>query len=103
MRPKLVAPIDKIAREFFEIVYFAVVDDDDRMIFVKQRLSATGNIDYGKSSMTQTNSTVDKDTITIRSPVILKVVHTGKQSRINVMRHPAIEYSNYSTHVDPKY
>ena len=73
------------------------------MIFVKQRLGANGEIDYGKSSMTQSNSTIDEDPIAIRTPVKLEVVHTGKQRRINGMSRPAIEYSYYSTHIDPDY
>jgi hypothetical protein len=102
MSPELVAPTNKFTRKVLKIIYFAVVNHDDRVIFVEQRLSATGKIDDGKSPVTQTDPAVYKDTVAIGTPMVLKIVHTRKQGRVNGLSRPAIEYSNYSTHVDPE-
>jgi hypothetical protein len=51
--------------------------------------------------MTKADTIVHEDPVTIRTPVILQVIHSGEQCRIDGMRRPAIKNSNYSTHIDP--
>ena len=66
---ELVPALDQIGIQIRKVMRLAIKNDPQRLIFVRDGLVATFDVDDGESSYSQTNPRLDVEPVTIRSAV----------------------------------
>ena len=79
LRAEAMTALHKIVAEFAVVVDFSIKDKGDRLIFVGERLIATGDIDDAQAAHGQADIAVDEVAGAVRSTMPQPVVHRPQQ------------------------
>ena len=73
----------QLGDQFLEVVDLAVEDDDDRAVFVEQRLLAGGDVDDRQAPVAEAEARLDVQAAFVRAAVELRVVHALQHDAVD--------------------
>ena len=88
----------QFGNERLEVVDLAVEHDDDRAVFVGQRLLAARDVDDGQAAVAEPDTGLDVQVAFVRAAVMLRLVHAVQYVARNVATVARVENANETAH-----
>ena len=73
----------QLGDQFLVVVDLAVEDDDDRAVFVEQRLLAGGEVDDGQPAVAEAHAGLEVQAAFVRPAVRLRLVHALQHGAVD--------------------